>query len=243
MLSAKLWILHLSIVAAVVLPGPCPQLPPINYSDPLKFANKVILFIPYEEESESLVFKRPPNHPTYCIILISDPASITSRGKSSGFIPTEFLKTSYYVKKRDSIYETTTVLKRNREISNCYPEVKETVHMWLDGDFGFIWSCHENKSKNTHDEALIVHTIRPLYNKEHLSTIIPFYFREQLVNEIRVSLQDGVNATDCNTDVLYPCKSTEPKIGVLWFILLLLVVLFVLVRIVVTMNNTRIYPI
>lgn len=104
--------------------------------------------------------------------------------------------------------------------------------MWIDGDFGFIWSCYENRTRGTHEEALIVHSEEKNYDKKYLSKIIPLYFKGRLFKEeIQVALE--LRSLDCVHGLLYPCLASDDgniKSWVLLWMLIVSGVLFVLFR-------------
>lgn len=160
-------VLFFGAVGSIVLPGPCPNVPPThfncsNFSGDI-MTSEIIFIIPFAPQRPSYMFKnyngtvplatKNINFMQNSSKIIFEFSSLITiypfYSRSVGFIET----------KNPSIAMNTTVYKKfprnhgSLVVSKC-DSIVEDIRLWCDGQFFLVWSCYNNVWE--HDEALIL---------------------------------------------------------------------------------------
>lgn len=158
------------------------------------------------EESKSLIFKKPINESVTCI-------EHTNLNGRLLFGKDDFRKThrkvSDAIMKGGSAFDVATKFTMGGVESTCHSKLQETVHMWSNEHFGFIWSCRSlGGYRESHEQGLIIHVAQKRkINEEDLYKILPFYFEDRLIDEIKIQI--NVTIPECDDTDLYPCVGRE----------------------------------
>lgn len=153
----------ISLNHCLLLPGPCPEMPPSNLSLSHHTTGVIHVHIPFEtKSSESRTFSPIRIQNLNCLIagLVSENGILSSvHIKYNTFKSTPDLKTVVNGTENGSIFVLEEVghIETGRwRRSVCQREAKETLRFWMEEEFKVLWSCREDREKDRHDEALIV---------------------------------------------------------------------------------------
>lgn len=207
--------LSITTVTGLILPGPCPEMPPThNASLRLNHIGTYRAFIPFTE-TPSWIFGELPPGSINCREL-----HFGSRNKEwfvkstsnvlyfSGFDTIITLNLSSSI--GEAAHVATGIITWSKSLPLCQAAVlNETFRFWIHGYYGVIWSCVEMKDKGSHDEALIL-TISKKSNetdrKQQLKKLREYaeiYIKNPLRN--RISFVKPVKISSCDGVELVPC--------------------------------------
>lgn len=231
---------YLTTVTALLLPGPCPYIPPTNGS--ITTISQVLVLIPFEE-TETLMFKMHVKAILSCIMITRQDS--TSSLEISHTNSSIYYQRSKMTRTDNNSYELTTGIYGRSHNSSCVPEVTEFVQIWSHGNFGFFYSCQE--IGETHDVGLIVSTefYKRLYNSDikRLLSTVTLYFEQRIVDEVK-SRSENPNP-HCDAVYLFLCEALQIDYAVLKIIILVMIaslcMLWLVIRIIFKKN--QVYPI
>lgn len=152
--------------SALKLPGPCPTVPPTQFTIPHKDTwrrnPEILTVVPFSAETPSYFF--------YDLKGVYDPLLfLETRSNDSDFLENfrlvkigsrSFLEAvvDKEVTDKDSITLRSTIYNFNNPVSvaTCHPELQEEIRMWVEKKFIIIWSCVGDEEE--HDEAVMFGT-------------------------------------------------------------------------------------
>lgn len=159
-------VLLFGAVGSIVLPGPCPNVPPThfncrNFSGDIITA-EVIFIIPFAPQRPSYMFKnynKTVPLATNDINFMQNCSKIIFEFASSFSYPFYSRSVGNIETKNPSIAMNGAVYKqfpRNHGslVASKCDSIEEDIRLWCDGKFLLVWSCYNNVSE--HDEALIL---------------------------------------------------------------------------------------
>lgn len=148
-------VLLIGATVAIELPGKCPIVPPTHFPRQIRHFREIVLGVPFSIERPSHLFKAFDSINLLGFLSLS----ISKNGSDTFKITYEDSKfmvhgnlTTYDTTKDQSLCLTSLM---ETSFTVCQGTIAEEIRMWFEGDFLIIWSCANNDTSNTHDEAVL----------------------------------------------------------------------------------------
>lgn len=205
-------IIFLNIVSGLILPGPCPEMPPTQTfpEKMLYYVGSIYTFIPFTETS-SLIFGNIPSGLLNCHVInifLDHIRTLEVNGrifyKAADYNEPQIRMTSL-IGDGKSVHVSAEVKSRPPFYSSCHLPMNETFSFWIQEDFGVFWSCREMRDGVSHDEGLIltVSGIDSKINSGKLREYAEKYIRNSLKDNITFAKTVAIPA--CPLIDAYPC--------------------------------------
>lgn len=144
-----------SAVQAIELPGHCPLVPPTHFPRYFRESSEIVLGFPFSIERPSHIFKPfdSINLVGFFSFSISEnsPDTFKITYEDSKFVVRGNL-TTYETTKDQSLWLTSHL---KESLIACEGVLTEDIRMWFEDDLLIIWSCTNNVTGDTHDEAAL----------------------------------------------------------------------------------------
>lgn len=148
-------LLLIGTTVAMELPGKCPIVPPTHFPKLIRHYREIVLGVPFSIERPSHLFKAfdSINLLGFLSLSISEnsPDTLRITYDDSKFVVHGNLTT--YDTTNDKSLCLTSFLTKTFTV--CQGTLTEEIRMWFEGDFLIIWSCANNDTNYTHDEAVL----------------------------------------------------------------------------------------
>lgn len=240
--SIRIFILfHLLMIPEsnqLLLPGPCPEMPPSNTS--WESEGFIYVQVPFEiPRKGSHIFNGWPVEHHNCLLFAVGTAARQLPEFCIKYATTElFLRGSITSSDNGSAYKVEEMRISNysfysnpwyRHLSLCRMDANERMHIWSEKRFNILWSCYEEPVNRRHDEAVLVTVqysdIHGLINlNANYSRLIKRYLGQGLRQAIKIPVR--VHSTYCQeSEKFVSCPVTNHLIlFIIPFIAVLLLV-------------------
>lgn len=214
----SLLLLGISAITAVILPGPCPEMPQSNITFyDTGFQGIVHGLVPLDSSDTYVLGKFQVKH-LNCLLLVFQ--SQLAEVEIVKFPLMTLGKIRYYMIGNVTIAPGGTQTFTNRiefrqyrqEVtqSECHKVIQETFHIWTVGNAVALWRCIDH-GYQFHDEGVMIameSQSDPEARINDFESLIGQIFKEPFLSLITYFLP--IEKRKCGNEILYPCPIPKP---------------------------------